>query len=256
MNYRPLDNSEITALKNQGCFSSDWSNITVAEDFSTDHIQGVRFLGNVKIGLVSGLFNSKIKNCEVGDDVVIDNVHLVENYRIMDHVILENVDTISVKDPSSFGNGFEIDVLNEGGGRELLMFDKLSAQLAYMLVCYRHEPSLINSINSMIQEYSRKRTSDTGSIGTGTVIMNAGTISNVEMGEHVTITGTALLENGTIVSNHHAPVAVGEGVIARNFIIQSGSIVDGGALLENCFVGQGVEVGKQFSGEHSVFFAN
>ncbi len=36
----------------------------------------------------------------------------------------------------------------------------------------------------------------------------------------------------------------------------SGSKVDGGALLDKCFVGQGVELGKQFSAENSIFFAN
>ncbi len=256
MNYRPLDNSEITALKNQGCFSSDWSNITVAEDFSTDHIQGVRFLGNVKIGLVSGLFNSKITNCEIGDDVVIDNVHLVENYRIMDHVILENVDTISVKDPSSFGNGFEIDVLNEGGGRELLMFDRLTAQLAYMLVCYRHDPGLIDSINGMIHDYAKEKTSETGEIGAGTEILNSGAIYDVDIGAHVSIRGASLLKNGTIVSHREAPVSIGENVIAKNFMVLSGSTVDGGALVDKCFIGQSVEIGKQFSAENSVFFAN
>ena len=63
-------------------------------------------------------------------------------------LIIENVDTISVNGPSSFGNGFEVEVLNEGGGRELMIFDSLSAQLAYMLVCYRHDPDLIEAINN------------------------------------------------------------------------------------------------------------
>ena len=163
---------------------------------------------------------------------------------------------LAVRGHSSFGNGKEIEVLNEGGGRELMLFDKLNAQLAFMLVFYRHESALINAINNMIQEYSIMRTSETGNIGKGTVIMNTGTISNVEIGEYVTIRGTTLLENGTVVSNGYAPVVIGEGVIARNFIVQSGSTVDGAALLENCFVGQSVEMGKQFSAENSVFFAN
>jgi hypothetical protein len=51
-------------------------------------------------------------------------------------------------------------------------------------------------------------------------------------------------------------VYVGENVIAKNFIILSGSKVDGGALVDKCFVGQGVEIGKQFSAENSLFFAN
>ncbi|MCK5135579.1 MAG: DUF4954 family protein [Bacteroidales bacterium] len=269
MNFRSLGNSEIAALQNQGCFSSEWSKISVSEKFSTDHIRNVRFLGEVKIGKlggeivtgeenkrVSGLFNCKIINCEIGDDVLIDNVHLIQNYRIRDRVIIENADTISVNGPSSFGNGFEVEALNEGGGRELLIFDKLSAQLAYILVCYRHDPVLIEAINRMIKEYARERTSETGNIGTGTQIVNSGSIYNVNIGEHASIRGASLLQNGTIVSNSHAPVLIGENVIARNFIVLSGSTIDGGALIDKCFVGQSVEIGKQFSSENSVFFAN
>ncbi len=46
------------------------------------------------------------------------------------------------------------------------------------------------------------------------------------------------------------------GVIAKKFIVLSGSRVDGGAILDKSFVGQGVKMGKQFSAENSVFFAN
>jgi len=70
------------------------------------------------------------------------------------------------------------------------------------------------------------------------------------------IMGTTSLKNGTIVSSKEAPACVGENVIARNFIMLSGSKLDGGALVDKCLVGQGVEIGKQFSAENSLFFAN
>ncbi|MEN8203976.1 MAG: DUF4954 family protein [Bacteroidota bacterium] len=269
MSKRTLKHSEITALENQGCFSSDWSKIEVRDPFSTDHIHQVRFLGEVKVGklggviktgngkqLISGLYNSKIEQCEIGDDVLIDHVQLIRNYRIEDRVILENVTSISVSGPSSFGNGYELEVLNEGGGRELKMFDRLSAQLAYLVVNYRHDPEWIASINRLIDEYVQLKTSETGTIGPGATIHDCGTISEVNIGESAVIRGVSLLENGTIASNAQAPSVIGENVIAKNFIMLSGSRIDGGALLDKCFVGQGVEIGKQFSGENSVFFAN
>ena len=186
MSNRPLNNTEITALQNQGCFSADWSKIFVTDQSSTDRIHNVWFEGEVKLNKLggeittsegeikkSGLFNSKINNCEIGDDVLLENVNLVKNYRIMDHVIIENVNSISVNGSSSFVNGFEIEVLNEGGGRELVMFDQLSAQLAYILVCYRHDPELIKAINSLITDYVRNKTSETGSIGAGSEILKS-----------------------------------------------------------------------------------
>lgn len=49
---------------------------------------------------------------------------------------------------------------------------------------------------------------------------------------------------------------IGEGVIAKKFIILSGSSVTGGTYLEKCFIGQGVTIGRQFSAENSALFAN
>ena len=54
MNYRQLDSTEITALKHQGCFSSDWSAIGVSDQFSTDSIRNVWFEGEVKLGKLGG----------------------------------------------------------------------------------------------------------------------------------------------------------------------------------------------------------
>jgi hypothetical protein len=269
MSHRKLNNSEITALKNQGCFSSDWSKIEVSDPFSTEAIFQVRFVGAVKLGklggsietssgehLTSGLFNCKIENCEIGDNVLLENVQELRNYKVMDAVIIQNVQSIAVNQSSSFGNGFEIEVLNEGGGRELKIFDRLSSQLAYMLVCYRHNTALINAINGMIDDYASEQSSGTGTIGSGARIINSGTISEVNIGQQATIWGASLLKNGTIASNKEAPAFVGQDVIAKDFIILSGSRVDSGALVDKSFVGQGVAIGKQFSAEGSAFFAN
>lgn len=269
MSYRTLHNAEITALLNQGCFSSDWSKVTVTENFSTDIVRNVQFQGEVRLGKLggknnsgqgevktSGLFNCRIHNCEIGDHVLIENTHLISNYRVMDGAVIENVDSIYMEASTSFGNGCEIEVLNEGGGRELVIYDRLTAQIAYILVAYRHDPGLIKAINQMISDYTQTRTSDKGTIGTGAEIVNCGTITNVEVGPNASVKGASLLKNGTVASNQHAPVYIGENVIARDFIILSGSRLDGGALVDKCFVGQGVEIGKQFSAENCVFFAN
>jgi len=49
---------------------------------------------------------------------------------------------------------------------------------------------------------------------------------------------------------------VGHGVIAENFIFQKGSSVEDGAMVVSSLVGEGTRIGKQFSAENSVFFAN
>jgi hypothetical protein len=79
---------------------------------------------------------------------------------------------------------------------------------------------------------------------------------NVNIGAYATVEGIYRLKNGSINSSKKDPAYVGPGVIAENFITTSGSIVSDSVVLKDCFVGQGTELGKQYSAENSVFFAN
>jgi hypothetical protein len=51
-------------------------------------------------------------------------------------------------------------------------------------------------------------------------------------------------------------VKIGNDVILKDFIIQSGSTVVESVILNKCYIGQGCELGKGYSAENSVFFAN
>ena len=94
------------------------------------------------------------------------------------------------------------------------------------------------------------------SAGAGARIENVVSVVNVAFGPAAKVSGATDLRNGTIASSKEDPAAVGAGVLAKNFIILSGSQVADGAVLANTFVGQGVRIGKQYSAENSTFFAN
>nr|MDA3880468.1 DUF4954 family protein [Prolixibacteraceae bacterium] len=98
--------------------------------------------------------------------------------------------------------------------------------------------------------------SDRGYIGKNTRIINTGEIKNVHIGNHVLIEGSRLIEDGSIISNEMAPVEIGNDVIIEKFIIQSGSSIKEGVIIDKCYVGQGCELGKNYSAENSVFFSN
>lgn len=269
MKYRKLKSKEIGALERQGCSARDWSLIAVAEEFVTDPIRQVRFEGKIKLGVLKGevtgpdglsqpvgLYNSHLKNFEVADGVCISNVGRMEGYRVEKGVLIENTSSLCVTGETTFGNGTEIEVLNEGGGRKLPIYDRLTAQIAYLMVNYRHDQALIDRLEKLIGNYSAARRSNRGVIGAGAIIRDCVTIRNVNVGPAAQISGATLLAEGTVASTPEAPVIMGHGVTAKQFIIQSGSRVSDGVLLDKCFVGQGVRIGKQFSAEGSVFFAN
>jgi hypothetical protein len=64
------------------------------------------------------------------------------------------------------------------------------------------------------------------------------------------------LNTGTINSTEKDPSYVGPGVIAEDFITLSGSSISDSSVISKCFIGQGTVLGKQYSAENSVFFAN
>jgi hypothetical protein len=269
MTYRHLTKEEINTLLSQNCFADNWTGITVMEGFSPENIINTRFEGNIKLGIYSGtieveknisrtcgIYNSFISNCEISDYVYISEVKNLSNYIIEGNVVISNVGSMALKGESAFGNGIEIEVLNEGGGRELPIFDRLSSQIGYLTVLYRHDKAFTDKILGLIKDYCESKRSTRGLIQTGARIQDSLIIRNVTVGSYAVISGASLLEEGTIRSCKEAPVFVGMGVIARKFILLSGSIVEGGVILDRCFAGQGVKMGRQFSAENSVFFAN
>ena len=268
--YRHLTASEIDTLKQKGCTHCDWSLVWVKENFKPDYIRDTVFSGEIKLGVLEKDFlldggvkkhacinRAVIHHCEIGDNVVIENIqNYIANYRIGDNCFIQNVDVLLVEGKTTFGNGVKVNVLNEMGGREVHITDKLSAHFAYIYSLYRHRPKLIEQMKAIIDFYSEKHASDIGTIGNDCVIVNVGYIKNVSIGSYCKITGTMKLKNGSINSNKEAPVHIGRNVIARDFIISSGSRVDGGTIIERCFVGQACHLDHGYSASDSLFFSN
>lgn len=268
--FRRLTHEEIESLKKQMCSAADWSTIEVAQDFSPEYIRYARFSGNVRLGSFnkefslaggmikhSGIYYATLHNVVVGDDCCIENVkNYIANYTIGSGTFIENVDIILTDPASTFGNGVEVSVLNETGGCEVMIYDRLSAQLAYLMASCRHRTSLISNICKMIGQYVHSVKSSVGTIGKDVVIADAGYIKNVRIGDCCKIEGASKLKNGTINSNSESPVHVGVGVIGDDFIISSGSEIEDGVTFSRCFIGQACRLGHGYSASDSLFFSN
>lgn len=269
-NFRRLTSEEIEVLKSQMCSASDWNTIEVAEGFSPENVRYARFSGNIRLGTFrkefqlaggmvkhSGIYYATLHNVTVGDDCCIENVkNYIANYHIGNGTFIENVDIILADGISTFGNGVQVSVLNETGGCEVMIYDRLSAQLAYLMAFYRHRPSLLSRLHAMIEQYSRSVESSFGTIGRNVIIADAGYIKNVRVGDSCKIEGASRLKNGSINSNPEAPVHIGVGVIGDDFIISSGSSVEDGVTFSRCFIGQACRLGHNYSASDSLFFSN
>lgn len=269
-NYRSLTNEEINRLEAQACSASDWNDVQVDEHFTPDYVHHARFSGKVRLGVFeyefalpggickhAGLSYVTLHNVTVGDNCCIENVkNYIANYEIGAYTFIENVDIILVDKKSRFGNGVEVSVLNETGGREVMIHDRLSAHQAYIMALYRHRPQLIERMKALIEAYADEHASDIGTIGSHVTIVNSGYIKNVRIGDYCEIEGAGRLKNGSINSNVADPVHIGYGVVCDDFIISSGSHIEDGTMITRCFVGQACHMGHNYSASDSLFFSN
>lgn len=268
--YRNLTIEEISQLKDQYCLSDDWSLIKVANRFKTDNIHHARFSGEIKLGVFdhefivagglrkkSGLRHVTLHNCTVADNTLIENVaNYIANYHIGEYCYIQNLNLMLVDELTSFGNGVEVSVLNETGGREVPIYNEMSAHIAYVMALYRHRPVLIDALRAMIAKYAQKVASNMGHVNNRVTILNTGTLRNVAIGDNATLSGVSRLETGSINSNTFDPVYVGHNVIGEDFIFSSGAHVSDGAVVVRCFVGQACHISHLFSAHDSLFFCN
>lgn len=128
-----------------------------------------------------------------------------------------------------------ISVLNEGGDGNIVLCPRLTSQLAWLMIHYKSVFDLVYA-----EEKSRLE-----GIAFETVI-----------GDHAVIEGATKIVDSIIQSTEDAPTYIGPDVIMVKSATASGAEITDGAKVFESFVGEAVHIGKGFSSEASVFFAN
>lgn len=268
--FRNLSPSEIKLLSANNCRCNEWNRIKVTDGFNPARCTNITFSGDIKLGSFrgsctdgsdltesSGISNAHLHNCSIGSDVLIKNIgDCLADYIIEDNVVIKNCGKIHTAGKSAFGNGTTVAVLNETGGRAVRIWDRLSAHEAYMIALYRHRNKAIAEIEAMVDDYSSAVSSSVGTIERGSRIVNSNHIRNVRFGPYSRVEGAMSLNEGSVNSCEADPVFIGPGVIMDHFIVCSGSIVTESTLIDRCFIGQGCVLGKHYSAQNSLFFAN
>ncbi len=267
--HLPLTAEAVSALETRGCTCLDWSRVRVSAGFDPARVRNVHFQGDIRLGslagspeveegvpLTAGLSDATIVDCEIGDDVRISNVGCLARYRVEDGAVVTGVGSAITRPGARFGNGVEASPVNEGGGREVTLYAEMSSQYAYLMAMHRHGEGLVEGLRRIAEGYAEGAACDRGRIGAGARVDQVGRMIDVNVGPAAQVLGAERLGNGTILSEPEAPARVGAGVCAEDFIIAEGAEVEDGVVLHTAFVGQGVQLGKQFSAENSLFFAN
>ena len=267
--FRKLKKTEIEFLKSQGCISQSWDKILI-KNVDLNRIKDVSFHGKIKIKELNGnvSYHNKVKveasitratliDVVINGNVYINNVgRLIANYEIEDGVIIENAGAIYMEGESSFGNGVETSPIMEGNGRSVKIFNRLNSHIAYIVAMYRHNYLMREKINKIIENYSSSKISKFGLIKKHAKIINARLIKNAHIDPYTTIENTDEINNTTIISTKESPSYIGTSVILKDCIVLKGAHIVDGTVIKKAFIGEGVKLGRQFSCEDSLLFAN
>ena len=267
--FRKLKKNEIQFLKSQGCISQSWDKILI-KNVDLNRIKDVSFHGKIKIKELNGnvSYHNKVKveasitratliDVVINGNVYINNVgRLIANYEIENGVIIENAGAIYMEGESSFGNGVETSPIMEGNGRSVKIFNRLNSHIAYIVAMYRHNYLMREKINKIIDDYSSSKISKLGLIKKHAKIINARLIKNSHIDPYTTIENTDEINNTTIISTKESPSYIGTSVILKDCIVLKGAHIVDGTVIKKAFIGEGVKLGRQFSCEDSLLFAN
>lgn len=267
---RSLTIDEIEALERRGCTAEDWTRISVAADFAPDYISDVAFSGDVSLGLFdkmvevgeglarhSGIRRAVLHDVAVGDNCLIENIgcHICR-YVIGDECYIANVGLMSCTEDASFGEGNAISVLNEAGPGNVLIHAGLTPQMAAFMVRHAADKAVWPRLQAMVAADVASRAEPCGTVGYGVKIVNTGEVVNTRIGDECEVSGAARLADCTLCSSPEAPIFIGSGVECENTVVQAGSSVVSGARLFSCLVGEACHIGRGFTAESSLFFAN
>lgn len=272
--YRSLTPQEIDTLRMQGCTAADWGRVLVAESFVPQTVERVRFYGDVRLGAFragvkcpdglvrsSGIREAELSHVTVADDVLIEQVGCIAGYDIGYGACLRCTGSLTMEGETSFGVGTPVSVLSEGSDFfQVMLHPSLGAQEAclHTLLTEGHKAldEAVEGIRRTVAAEARHMRRHRGYVGEGVAIVNAGVLRNVFVGCGTVIDGAQRLEEVYLCEAPGEGIYIGPAVILRHSVVQAGTEVTDGAKVADCLVGQHVHIGKGFSAESSLFFAN
>ncbi len=252
---RKLTRDEIDSLERLGNTAEDWSRIRVTDGFLPHLVRSCCFLGDVILGrfdglvretdgitLPAGLYHSTVANCVIGHGAVVRDVKLLANQVVGESALLLDCGSITCDGTTQFGNGQELPIAIETGGRDVRVFAEIDVEIAGTVARYRTNPDLLKQYSAAVDAYVSRATATKGIIGKSAVIRNSRVIRNSFIGPHAEIAGATLVANSTILSSRDEPVQIESGACVKNSLIQWGShvatmaIVDSSVMTEHSHV--------------------
>ena len=242
---RSLTEDEIATLRENRNAAMDWGNVRVAEGFDPRRVRESRFHGQVILGrfdedaeiepgleVYTGIFRSLISNCEIGNNATVHDVRGLSRMIVKEGAIIFNCGSVICSGKTAFGNGIELPIAIETGGREVRTFAEITVDVAAQAASSRGDADLLTRYSQLTDKYIEQVSSEFGVIGNDSVILNTPRVENVYMGDCCRIVDAAGVVNCTLLGNEEEPAVIKEGAFVRDSILQWGAEVASGAIVD------------------------
>ena len=253
---RALTEEEVDRLKAAGNRCEEWNRVSVAETFSPERISGNTFIGDCIIGgmegddlpveegisLPPGIHGSTIVNCEIGDGCIVSNVALLSNYVLEGRCVVYDTGVLSASADCLFGNGREIAIGIETGGREVLSYAEITIPVAAAVATRRGDREFLEAYTAFVESYIDAVKAPFGIVRRGAVIRHTPRVEDAYLGEDTLIDGATLVRNVTLLGTAEERTGISHGAYVRNSCLQYGcdvtsmAIVDDAVLTEHSHV--------------------
>lgn len=243
---RSLRGQEIQQLERQGNTAEDWARVRVADDFDVARVRNNYFSGHVILGcfirrvaldgveMLAGVYNSRLANCVIGHDALVQDVRLLSRYVVGVDAVLFDCGSIACDARTAFGNGVVLSLGLESGGRDVPVFAEIDVEIAAAVARNRVPREFQDEYARAVAEYTARASSPIGIIEHGALICHTPRVKNSYIGPCTRIDSATLVVESTILSSVNEPAGICSGAQVKNSLLQWGSCVETMALVDHC----------------------
>eukprot|EP00123_Amoebidium_parasiticum_P012661 comp21505_c0_seq1/m.29831 comp21505_c0_seq1/g.29831 ORF comp21505_c0_seq1/g.29831 comp21505_c0_seq1/m.29831 type:complete len:650 (-) comp21505_c0_seq1:31-1980(-) len=248
--YRKLIGAEKWQMEQQGVRAEDWNKVLVTHDFESARVQNCTLQGNIRLGnfsgyihlkrrgikLPAGVYNCDLNNVTVEDGALVSRVSLISNCFIGHDACVMGCGEVTCTGDTSFGNGIELPLAIETGGRDTGMYAEMTVAAAAGVASNRSDKKGLSEYKDTLKEYVAKATSPVSIIGWGARVMHTPKVTNVYMGPGAIIDSAVCVNNVTMLSTLEECSMILAGCEAKNTLMQWGSTLEGVSMTSNALL--------------------
>lgn len=241
---RPLSREEIAVMEDRGSRSDDWTRIQVAQDFDAFRVRRVNLKGDCVLGRFSGevevfpgfhqatgIYDCTLINCQIGNDVLLENVRLAANAVIDREAVLFGVGSLVCSGAATFGCGSLLPIACETGGREVPLWAELTVADAAHIARERGDLAGQRLVCAAVESYVKNISSPVCWVRRKARILHTERIRDAFIGVGAVVDHVHELHNAAVLSSIEEPTTVSGGAAVADAVVQWGVTVSGNAIV-------------------------